>query len=158
MIESGSTDNTIGGTAAGAGNVISGNTGDGVEITGSGTSGNLVAGNLIGTDAAGSAAIGNGRSGVYIGSGATGNTVGGTTATARNVISGGGIFNVYLIDTNDETFQGNYIGTDATGSFALDHSTHIGVGIISSSDNLIGGTSSGRQRHLRRPRERDTGQ
>ena len=46
----GATGNTIGGTASGAGNVISGNPGDGVEITGSGTTGNLVAGNLVGTE------------------------------------------------------------------------------------------------------------
>ena len=41
-----SSSDTIGGTTAGAGNLISGNTDDGVEITGSGTTGNLVAGNL----------------------------------------------------------------------------------------------------------------
>jgi titin len=45
--------NTIGGLAAGAGNVISGNKGDGVQISGNGTSGNLIQGNLIGTDATG---------------------------------------------------------------------------------------------------------
>ena len=47
-------DNTIGGTAAGAGNTISGNLGDGVHITG-GSSDNLVEGNLIGTNAAATA-------------------------------------------------------------------------------------------------------
>ena len=50
------TNNTIGGTAAGAGNVLSGNNGEGVRITGSGTTGNVVLGNLIGTNAAGTAA------------------------------------------------------------------------------------------------------
>ena len=41
--------NTIGGTADDPSNVISGNTGDGVEITGSGATGNVVAGDFIGT-------------------------------------------------------------------------------------------------------------
>ena len=47
-IDTGATGNTIGGLTStpgtGAGNVISGNTSDGVEITGSGTSGQRVAG------------------------------------------------------------------------------------------------------------------
>ena len=42
--------NTIGGSATGAINVICGNTSDGIDISGSG---NVVSGNLIGTDASG---------------------------------------------------------------------------------------------------------
>ena len=49
-IDSGDSGNTIGGTAAGAANVISGNDNEGVEINGSGTTGNMVAGNFIGTE------------------------------------------------------------------------------------------------------------
>ena len=45
---------TIGGTSAGAGNVISGNGGNGVYLDSSSI---LVEGNLIGTDAAGTAAL-----------------------------------------------------------------------------------------------------
>ena len=65
--------------STGAGNLISGNAGDGVEICGSGTTGNVVAGNLIGTDATGEAALPNGADGVQIDSGASNNTVGGTS-------------------------------------------------------------------------------
>ena len=54
---SGGSNNTIGGTAVGAGNVISGSSsGNGVEINNGGTGialGNVVQGNLIGTNAAG---------------------------------------------------------------------------------------------------------
>ena len=46
--------NTIGGAAAGAGNVISGNTQYGIQITGAASAGNAVAGNFIGTDQSGS--------------------------------------------------------------------------------------------------------
>ena len=57
------------------GNLISGNMGDGVEITGTGTTGNVVAGNYIGTDVTGTIAIAN-HAGVEIDSGATGNLIG----------------------------------------------------------------------------------
>ena len=49
VIAGGATDNTIGGTTAGAGNVIAANSGDGVADTG--TNSNLIAGNWIGTNA-----------------------------------------------------------------------------------------------------------
>src|SRR5204863_9731475 len=50
----GASSNTIGGSAAGAVNVISGNLDSGVVMQGSTTTGNSVDGNLIGTDATGS--------------------------------------------------------------------------------------------------------
>ncbi|MCA1684424.1 MAG: hypothetical protein LC745_00255, partial [Planctomycetia bacterium] len=84
----GAPNNTVGGTTAAARNVISGNTGVGVFVHGSTASGNLVEGNYIGTNAAGAAAVGNGVDGVLISANAGGNTVGGTTAAARNLISG----------------------------------------------------------------------
>ena len=46
------TDNTIGGTVPGAGNVIAGNTGNGIDLS-SGSTGNLVLGNKIGVDVTG---------------------------------------------------------------------------------------------------------
>jgi parallel beta-helix repeat protein len=73
--------NIIGGTLAGEGNLVSGNTSDGVEIFDSGTlqaTGNKVSGNFIGTNFAGTGPIANGNNGVAI-SGAANNTVGGTT-------------------------------------------------------------------------------
>src|SRR5262249_39954041 len=76
--------NTVGGTAAGAGNLISGNI-DGIRIQISG-SGNLVQGNRIGTDATGTKALANTEVGVFILT--SNNTVGGTAAGAGNTISG----------------------------------------------------------------------
>ncbi len=133
-------DETIGGTAAGAGNVISGNTGNGVEMSGTGSTDNLVIGNLIGTNAAGSAAIAN-NNGVKIDTGATGNTIGGTTVLARNIISGNTMEGVE-IDTGaaGNTVEGDYIGTDSSGNIALGNA--IGVDITSAA-NTIGGTASG---------------
>ena len=74
--------NTIGGTAAAARNILSGNGGWGVEI---GNPGNLVQGNLIGVNAAGGA-LGNGRDGVITGV-VSGTSIGGTAAGAGNVIA-----------------------------------------------------------------------
>jgi hypothetical protein len=79
--------NTIGGTAAGAANVISANSWNGLEIAGDNTSGNAVLGNLIGTDRRARASLGNGRNGVLIRVGATATTVGGTASGAGNAIA-----------------------------------------------------------------------
>ena len=81
------TNNVIGGTAPGAGNVISGNDGHGVGISNAGTTGTLVQGNRIGTNAAGTAGIPNFRSGVRFDVSPSNNTVGGTAAGAGNIIA-----------------------------------------------------------------------
>src|SRR5207302_1233878 len=117
--------NTIGGTVAGAGNVISGNSGTGIALADS--SSNLIQGNLVGTDAAGTAAVPNVAGvGISIGGGST-NTIGGTTAGARNIISGNGAGGNghgirFALDSTTDTgnlIQGNYIGTDINGTAAL---------------------------------------
>src|SRR5262249_61747836 len=87
-VETGASGNAVGGTAAGARNVISGNGGDGVTIKDTGTMGNVVAGNFIGTNAAGTLALGNGTSdpfadGVDVNGGASGNLIGGAGARGR---------------------------------------------------------------------------
>jgi CSLREA domain-containing protein len=79
----GARDNTVGGVAAGARNVISGND-YGVQLAS--TEGNKVQGNYIGTKADGTGALGNQYFGVYIND-ASNNTVGGTAAGAGNVIA-----------------------------------------------------------------------
>ena len=128
--------NTIGGTLAGARNVISGNNFDGVVIF-QGATGNVVHGNLIGTDASGTADLGN-RIGVRVDG--TGNTVGGTVAGARNVISDNDTSGVEIRTGN--AVQGNFIGTDAAGTNPLGNAVH-GVFVPAITfGNAIGGTSS----------------
>jgi hypothetical protein len=143
LISGGSTGNTVGGTAAGARNVISGNAGDGVRIDGSGTVGNWVAGNYIGTDATGTAPVGNSGSGVELVSYAAGNLVGGTSAGAGNVLSGNSVGARIGDGALGNTLEGNRIGTDAQGSAALGNST---FGIVvqgAGANNVIGGTDPG---------------
>ena len=74
-------DNHIGGTAAGAGNVISGNSDDGIFLQQ--TTGNVIQGNFIGTDATGMVDLGNSDRGVQLESGSHNNTIGGTTLAAQ---------------------------------------------------------------------------
>jgi titin len=137
------TDNTIGGTAPGSGNVIGGCNGPGVEIKDPGTSGNLVLGNLIGTNKYGTARLGNGA-GVVIREQATGNTIGGTTAGSANVISGNRVgVEIKDIGTSHNVVLGNLIGTDRSGTLPLGNTT-VGVRLRSgASSNTIGGTAPG---------------
>jgi titin len=133
-----SSNNTIGGTVPGAGNVISGN-GDGIQIYAG--SGNIIAGNYIGTDITGTQAIGNGGGVAFVNAQGTGDTIGGTTAAARNIISGNGGDGIDL-DGSANLVQGNYIGTDATGTQAIGNG---GMGIFLSTganNNIIGGTDT----------------
>jgi hypothetical protein len=110
-------DNTVGGTASGAGNVISDN-GGGLTIQGANA--NVVEGNLIGTDAAGTSARGNHGDGVSIIGTSGNNVLGGTVVAARNVISGNSGHGVLLGGCQDSgsgnAVKGNFIGVDANSA------------------------------------------
>jgi hypothetical protein len=129
---------TIGGTAAGAGNTISGNTNYGVWITGTNSDGQ-VQGNKIGTTSDGTTRLGN-NTGVFIAGGASGNIIGGTAATggAGNTISGNGNgVEISGAGTDGNFVVGNLIGTNAAGSPGLGNGN--GVVIESGANhNLIG--------------------
>ncbi|MET0646923.1 MAG: Calx-beta domain-containing protein, partial [Pyrinomonadaceae bacterium] len=116
--------NRVGGTTPAARNVISGNSNLGLNIFGAG---NLVKGNFIGTNPAGTAVFQNFARGIELGAPAgaptTPNVVGGTEPGARNVISGNG-YGVY-VSSHAALVQGNYIGTDVTGSLDLGNSTGV---------------------------------
>ena len=142
ILINGGTANTIGGTAAGARNVISGNGGTGLIMLSDTTQ---VKGNYFGTDVSGSAALGNGSSGILI-NGGDNNTIGGTTAADRNVVSGngnGGVRIAFSADNN--TVQGNFIGTDVTGTNSLSNGSGFAGVLIegTSINNTIGGTAAG---------------
>src|SRR5438477_245758 len=140
----GASNNTIGGTAPGARNVISANgfggalsANAGVATGGSGAAGNHVQGNLIGTDVSGANRLGNNTTGVFIA--APGNIIGGVTPAERNVISatnGAGVF-LFSADAVDNHIEGNFIGTDATAMHPLGNID--GVVTYLSLGNTIGG-------------------
>jgi titin len=112
----------------GAPNLISGNGGDGVAIYRRAYR-NYVDGNLIGTDVSGAKALGNASNGVHIYLGAFRNLIGGPVPPAKNVISGNGSNGVAITAEAvagsffhapwGNLVQGNFIGTNATGTLAL---------------------------------------
>jgi uncharacterized delta-60 repeat protein len=115
--------------------------GDGILITGAGATGNVIAGDYIGTDLSGTVALGNLGDGVLINGGASSNTIGGTTAGARNILSGNHRYGLELWSTGPgNAIEGNFIGTDTSGLTALPNwwsGMYVGNG---SSNNLIGGS------------------
>src|SRR5436853_5250656 len=146
---------TIGGTATGARNVITGNLGSGVSVSG-GTA-TSIAGNFIGLDADGNSANGNHANGVRISAGSV--TVGGTEPGACNVISGNGVIlpdrprpeqfavgnGILISGGSGSQILGNFIGTNADGTVAAPRSLddgQTGVSIAGSANNIIGGTTA----------------
>src|SRR5262249_9594744 len=108
-----------------------------------GSTGNQIQGNYIGTNAAGTAAVPNQANGVEIQG--DNNLIGGTTAAARNVISGN-TGRGLLLDGNGAVFnlgEGNYVGTESAGMLAVANGAN-GISMINAANNnTIGGPSAG---------------
>ena len=129
-------------------NVISGNTNDGVRMIAANTT--TIAGNTIGLNVAGSAAIANGDSGISISYASHDNTIGGTSASDRNIISGNTGAGVLLgggggdqSTTTANIIEGNFIGTNLAGDSAIGNGT-FGVSLLGGVEsNTIGGTTPG---------------
>jgi hypothetical protein len=112
-----------------------------------GTNNNTIIGNMIGTNAAGTAgfAVAHTR-GIWVSNGAQNNTIGGSAAADRNVISGVDVG--VLLDgsngpTDNNVVAGNYIGTDVTGTVAIGNFSDGVEAINGASNNVIGGTAPG---------------
>ena len=101
--------NTVGGTAAGTRNVISGNGGDGVDFQGVNTKDNRIEGNFIGTQASSTQDLGNGEDGVNIRDGAFDNTIGGTASAAGNRIAHNGQDGVSIASGTGNSVLSNLI-------------------------------------------------
>jgi hypothetical protein len=146
----------IGGELPAQRNVISGNAGSqiGFGCYSAGGSGHVIQGNFLGPDATGTAVplpipAGNQR-GIGLCFNVTDVTIGGSTAAARNIISGNAFIGVDISNSfcgNCVTaikVQGNYIGTDLTGTLPLANLTSgirdntVGNDIL---DNLISGNA-----------------
>lgn len=130
------------------GNVISGNSLDGIRIAGVGTDSNTIAGNYIGVTPPNSLAVPNGRNGILILNGPVNNTVGGLSGgqKAGNIISGNNANGVYVAGSSWNTISYNHIGTNDPGSTARPNGEY-GIKIEGGAgdnfvfDNLISGNS-----------------
>jgi parallel beta-helix repeat protein len=128
---SSATNITIGG-AGGARNVI-GSCGTGILLQGS--SGHLVQGNLIGTDVSGHYDLGMTGDGIDLQgckfSSLTGNLIGNNSG-----------YGMFVQGSVSNTIQGNSIGADGTGTYALGNGKD-GINLASSSATTIGGVGAG---------------
>ncbi|MGH2663525.1 MAG: CSLREA domain-containing protein [Actinomycetota bacterium] len=128
----------IGGSAAGQGNVISANAGEGIksgDVTGAGSDHQIV-GNHIGTNVAGTTDLGNGV-GVHL-IGSPGNLISG------NVVSSNAAEGVAIsfAGATQNLIYGNRIGVGADGSTPIGNGNH-GVAILVGHNNRIGGVLLG---------------
>ena len=138
LIDNVSAGTNIGNGVAGGGNLISGNTRQGLRINSTGIN---VLGNTIGLNAAGNAAIPNSGFGIWLAIGATGVNIGDGTANGRNLVSGNSTHGIQLSD-GPNTVLGNYIGLGADGNQLLGN-TGIGLFLVIGADSDIGGNIAG---------------
>jgi hypothetical protein len=130
----GCSNNTIGGITSSLRNVISGNAGDGIDLTSVGSA-NQVLGNYVGLNANGSP-LGNGTNGIEVGG--TGNTLGGTTSGAlNNIEENGGDGIVFDVGASSNLVIGNKIESNTLN----------GVEIAGNS-NTLGGTTAAARNYI----------
>jgi uncharacterized repeat protein (TIGR01451 family) len=138
----GSWNNTLGVGTAGAGNVISGNTGDGVLLEpGGGTDSraNLILGNRIGTSPDGLHAIPNGAAGIEV-AGSSANNIGAPGQALANILSGNAGPGILLTgDSPGSIIQNNLIGLAADGKTPLGNQGD-GIQLDDAPATQIGGT------------------
>ncbi|MBL9138576.1 MAG: CSLREA domain-containing protein [Verrucomicrobiales bacterium] len=104
-------------------------------------SSNRIAGCFIGTDASGTVGLGNGQTdNGAIRIDGDGNLVGGSEILDRNLISGNRV--AIQLFGNRNRIEGNFIGTDVTGTAATPNTGFSAIG-ITGSDNRIGGSDPG---------------
>jgi parallel beta-helix repeat protein len=127
------------------GNTIDGSKGQaGLMIADS--SGSLIQGNLVGNDTGGS---GNANLGICL-NGTSNATIGGTTRSAVNIVSGNGANGIHI--TNDSLnpefasannlVEGNWLGLDASAEGGQGNQGD-GIQIVSSTGTTVGGTVAG---------------
>ena len=141
QIDTSASSNTIGGTAAGAGNVISGNGANGIRLAGAATTANTIHGNVIGLGLDGTTIVPNGASGIDVNFDAGLHTIGGSSAGAGNVISGNTNSGIRAYGITALTIEGNLVGLDSTGTLDRGNGSH---GLWVRGTNItIGGATAG---------------
>gem|GEM_PF-2277770 len=119
------------------------NTGSGIRLVG--TARTHIHGNYLGTDVSGTGIAGNNYTGVILQDSCADVHIGGLTPADLNLISGNETYGIYI----DGRFpviprtliEGNYIGTDITGTLVISNNT--GIQVEDADATQIGGTSPG---------------
>jgi parallel beta-helix repeat protein len=115
---------------------IAGWDGDAIRIV---SENSIIESNFLGLLPDGTA-MGNTGAGIYL-FGASNNLIGGRTTARRNVISGN-TTGINMFNTaNGNRVEGNYIGTDPTGTQA--RGNRFNVQVVGSNNNMIGGNEEG---------------
>jgi hypothetical protein len=144
QIDGGAYFNRIGSPLGGpttSGNMIGGNTHEGIYISGTNTAYNGVYGNKIGVYASGTVSYPNGHNGVVLDNGTHDNYVG-STISETNVIAGNGLDGVLIANGSHDNFvKANDIGfVSYTG---LTFPNFDGIGLDNALTNTIGGIGAG---------------
>jgi parallel beta-helix repeat protein len=113
----------------------------GIEITGTNAQNIVIKGNYVGVNYNASDSASN-----YIGIEIIGNpqhnTIGGTTAAERNIVSGNSHIGIRVVNSNYNTISGNYVGTNRTATASLGN--YDGISIEGTAKfNIIGGLTLG---------------
>lgn len=129
--------NTVGGTAVGSGNVISGNSGIGVRVVGG--NGNFIQSNVIGVKPGGTEAVANGSHGISI-DGSANTTVGGVAGGGGNLVSGNGGSGIVVTGAASTGLKitGNTVGPVVAGTAPLPNAVD-GIMLTNVSSAIIGG-------------------
>jgi hypothetical protein len=140
-IISGANQNQIGGRDLNERNLVSGNEYAGIRI--SDANYNIVINNLVGVDRTGTVELHN-YDGITVEGASAYNQIGGDSISERNITSGNVAYgiDIFGVGCSGNKIQGNYIGTDITGSHAIPNT----YGLLfddRSHQNLVGGYNTG---------------
>ncbi|NSW45808.1 MAG: T9SS type A sorting domain-containing protein [Bacteroidales bacterium] len=140
-IISGANQNQVGGRTPDEQNIVSGNEYAGIRI--SDAHYNLIINNLVGVNRTGSSELHN-YDGITVEGASTYNQIGGDSTIERNVTSGNVAYgiDIFGVGCMGNKIQGNFIGTDITGSYAIANT----YGLLfddRSHQNLVGGYNVG---------------
>lgn len=134
--------NRLGGTAPAMRNVIAGTADRGVATVLIAGTGNVIQGNYIGVDATGTSSLQSDQptDGIMLNGSAPDTLIGGSEAGAGNVIFATNVVIDVRTEAANVTIQGNYLGTNASGTAGLGAGTCIS-GSFASPNLTIGGSA-----------------
>jgi len=140
-ILSGPHDNVVGGNSFALRNIVSGNNHVGIRVVNSNN--NTIQGNFVGLNRNGNASLRN-YDGISIEGTSKYNLIGGYTSAARNYVAGNMAYGIPVFGAGCDynIIAGNYVGTDTTGTFAVQNT----YGVLfddGASFNTLGGRIPG---------------